>query len=35
MSEASKMLHHIQSRILLFGENRAITACIIEKKTFF
>ena len=34
MSEAKEMSHHIQSRILLFTENRAITACVIEKNVF-
>ena len=34
VSEAKEMSHHIQSRILLYTENRAITACIIEKSVF-
>ena len=34
MSERKEMSHHIQSRILLFTENRAITACVIQKNVF-
>ena len=34
MFKAKEMLHHIQSRMLLYTKNRAITACLIEKTVF-
>ena len=34
MSEAKETSHHIQIRILLYTECRAITACVIEKNVF-
>ena len=34
ISEGKEMSHHILSRLLLYTENRAITACVIEKNVF-
>ena len=34
MSEAQEMSHHVQSRTLLYTENRAVTTCVIQKNVF-
>ena len=34
MSEAQEMSHHIQCRMILYAESRAITACVIQKNAF-
>ena len=34
MSEAKELSHHIKRCIILYTENRAIRACLIQKKVF-